>query len=121
MSETRLHALDGEPLHTFSKLARLLPARGDGGHADQSALHRWASRGVRVGDGRVYLEYVRVGSFRYSSSAALSRFLAKLNEPAATRPERSPAFQTPKQRRRAKAHAERRAAAVEKKLEALGV
>jgi hypothetical protein len=116
MTETKLHELDGEQLRTFPAIARMLPAARGHGCADQSSIYRWALRGVRVGGRRVTLEWVKIGATRYSSVEAIQRFLAKLNGPAAARPNLPESCRTPEQRKRDADRAEQRAARAGRKL-----
>src|SRR5262245_52308628 len=114
MTETKLHALDGEDLLTIPAASRVLPAARGCGRANPATLWRWCTVGVRVYGKRVQLEHVRIGAYLYTSTQALARFLEALNTPPAARPKPSPEFRTPGQRQRAKKLAARRAARVEK-------
>jgi hypothetical protein len=108
-----------ETMLSLAAAARQFPGRNGRSHVNASTVWRWTEKGVRTSNGIVKLERVRSGSVFYTTLESILRFKEALNAPAATRPHPSPAFRTPGQRRRAKKHADRRAAAVEKKLEAM--
>lgn len=61
---------DEEKLIAIADLPNLLPQKG-GKKVHHSTVHRWTKKGVR---GRV-LESKMIGGVRYTSVAALSRFL----------------------------------------------
>lgn len=85
--------LDREPLITLSQAAAWIGSR-TGRRPNISTLHRWALRGCRG----VRLETQSVGHLRYTSEAAILRFLnAKPTEPQPVvaveiTPARSPAI-----------------------------
>ncbi|QDS99284.1 DUF1580 domain-containing protein [Adhaeretor mobilis] len=68
MSRQFSHA---EPLFPLKNAADYLPRRG-GKKTHYSTLYRWATKGTR---GRI-LESTMVGGVRYTSIAALERFMA---------------------------------------------
>lgn len=71
--------------------------------------YRWASRGVELKDGsRVILETLNVGGTKYTSAAAIQRFIEAQNAPS----ESSPAPVSPKQRERQSTVARRELAAM---------
>jgi hypothetical protein len=71
--------LNGEPLITLSKAARLLPGHRGGDELSPGTLGRWIMEGAPVpGGGRVKLEGVRLGHRWLTSAAALARFAAAL-------------------------------------------
>jgi hypothetical protein len=120
MAATAVDTLAGEELLTLAAAAREFPSRS-ASHVNGSTIWRWTETGVKTRNGRVRLARVRYGSLYYTSRQAIDRFLRALNEPAATRPAPSPAFQTPKQRQRAERQATHRAKRVDKKLAEIGV
>jgi hypothetical protein len=66
----------------LASLARQVPSRRRDGPLTPQCLWRWATRGIRLQDGRtVRLEAVRVAGRFLSSLPALERFIAAQNEP----------------------------------------
>ena len=68
-----------ETVVSFSKAARLLPARRRGRTPDPSTLYRWATQGLRG----IVLETIQVGGQRCTSVEALQRFFDRLSTPGA--------------------------------------
>ena len=64
-----------EELITLTQAARDFPVKAQKPHV--STVVRWSLRGV--GKGRVKLETVMIGGRRYTSRAALLRFVARLS------------------------------------------
>ena len=40
-------------------------------------VHRWMRTGIKIGDRRIFLQYVRVGGVRYTKRRWLNEFFAK--------------------------------------------
>jgi hypothetical protein len=69
-----------ERLVSFAKAARRTPRRRQGRPVHSSTLWRWHRRGVKCGDGRIFLEAVKLPSGMATSLEALQRFVDRLNE-----------------------------------------
>lgn len=77
-SSTILH----ENPQGFASLARRFPSHRRDGHITPQCLWRWATRGVRLQDGRtVRLKAIKVAGRFLSSLSAIERFVAAQNEP----------------------------------------
>jgi hypothetical protein len=72
---------------TLSQAARIIPPYESGRRLNPATVWRWSRGGVKLADGtRVRLEVCRVGCRWLTSRAAVARFLAAQNAPAASPP-----------------------------------
>lgn len=71
---------------TFTQAARLPEVMRDGRPAHVVTLWRWATRGIRHGERRIYLESWCVGGRRLTSAGAVTRFIDTLSKPADEQP-----------------------------------
>jgi len=67
--------INDEQLLTVREAAARIPGRGKANTLHPSTIVRWATRGV----GGVKLETVRIGGMLYTSTEAISRFVAAAN------------------------------------------
>ena len=75
------HRLLEEELLTFARAARTLPRIHGKKHPAPATIRRWATDGRRSQTGkRVFLEHIRVGGTSCTSTEALTRFFARLND-----------------------------------------
>jgi hypothetical protein len=63
-----------ETVRTTAQASRLIRSDAGKGHVHPATLIRWIVNGIQVGDHRVRLEAVRVGSRWLTSEEALQRF-----------------------------------------------
>ena len=64
--------IDTEELLTFAEAAGRLPSRASGKHLHKATVHRWAMPGGLEG---ARLESIKIGGIRYTTPAALQRFV----------------------------------------------
>ena len=84
----------------LAALAKRLPSSRRNGSLTPQALWRWATRGIRLPDGRVVrLETCRVAGRFLSSAAAVERFVTAQNQPLDPTPLPSPARSATKRQR----------------------
>jgi hypothetical protein len=62
---------------SLTEVPNRIPKRSDGSKVSVSAVHRWASRGIKG----VRLETVKVGHTRCTSNEALKRFFQAIAQP----------------------------------------
>jgi len=73
--------LQGETLYSLRELVEFIPrSTRTGRKRHRSVLWRWASRGLKAGDGetRVFLEVVKAGGSLATSKEAIHRFFEEL-------------------------------------------
>ena len=63
-----------ETVRTTAQVSRLIRSDAGQGHVHPATVLRWILDGIQVGDGRVHLEAVRVGSRWLTSDEAVRRF-----------------------------------------------
>jgi hypothetical protein len=70
-----------ETLLTLAQAAKRFPSESRIGHLDPATLWRWATRGVRLSDGRrLKLETIKLAGRFLTSEQALQRFVAAQND-----------------------------------------
>jgi hypothetical protein len=73
MRQSAAHILT-ETIRTTAQASRLIRSDAGQGHVHPATVLRWILDGIQVGDTRVRLEAVRVGSRWLTSEEALQRF-----------------------------------------------
>lgn len=93
-----------ETLLTLAQAAKRFPSDSRTGHLDPATLWRWATRGVRLPDGRrLKLETFKLAGRFLTSEQAIERFVRAQNDepPASPVPESKPTSKSGKKLSRA--------------------
>jgi hypothetical protein len=92
-----------ETLLTLAQAAKRFPSDSRSGHLDPATLWRWATRGIRLPDGRrLKLETLKLAGRFLTSEQAIERFVQAQNDPPASPvPESKPTSKSKKKWSRA--------------------